>query len=93
MSGPVLTRDEQAVWSRYIHEICGVFLDHSKGYLIEARLADVLRETGSNSFTELLTRVRADLSHALRRKVIDAITTNETSFFRDTAPFELRTFA
>ncbi len=89
MSGPVLSREELTVWSGYIHEICGVFLDHSKGYLIESRLGDLLRETGSGGFAELLSRVRADRTHALRRKVIDAITTNETSFFRDAAPFEL----
>jgi chemotaxis protein methyltransferase CheR len=89
MSEPVLNRDELTGWSRYIHELCGVFLDDSKGYLIEARLSDLLRETGAVGFSELLFKVRSDLSQALSRKVIDAITTNETSFFRDTAPFEL----
>ncbi|MCC7221891.1 MAG: protein-glutamate O-methyltransferase CheR [Candidatus Contendobacter sp.] len=89
MSGPVLTRDELAIWSRYVHEICGVFLDSSKGYLIETRLSDLVRETGASSFTELLSKVRADPGQTLRRKVIDAITTNETSFFRDGSPFEL----
>jgi chemotaxis protein methyltransferase CheR len=84
-----ITRDELTVWSRYIHEICGVFLDGSKGYLLETRLGGLLRETGTNSFAELFYRARADPTHTLRRKIIDAITTNETSFFRDTAPFEL----
>ncbi|MCC6135826.1 MAG: protein-glutamate O-methyltransferase CheR [Candidatus Contendobacter sp.] len=89
MSGPILSRNELTDWSRYIHEICGVFLDDSKGYLIEARLGELLRETCSVGFSELLVKVRSDLSQALRCKVIDAITTNETSFFRDAAPFDL----
>jgi len=89
MSAPLLGPGELTVWSRYVHELCGVYLDDSKGYLIEARLGDLLRETGSRSFTELLAKVRADLTQTLPRKVIDAITTNETSFFRDAAPFEL----
>ena len=89
MSAPLLGPGELTVWSRYVHELCGVYLDDSKGYLIEARLGDLLRETGSHSFTELLAKVRADLTQTLPRKVIDAITTNETSFFRDAAPFEL----
>ena len=84
-----ITRDELTVWSRYIHEICGVFLDDSKGYLIETRLAGLLRETGAGGFAELFYHARADHTNTLRRKIIDAITTNETSFFRDTAPFEL----
>ena len=89
MSAPLLSPGELTVWSRYIHELCGVYLDDSKGYLVEARLGDLVRETGSHSFTELLAKVRADLTQTLPRKVIDAITTNETSFFRDAAPFEL----
>jgi chemotaxis protein methyltransferase CheR len=89
MSNVAITRDELTVWSRYIHEICGVFLDQSKGYLLETRLGTLLRETGAASFSELYYKAKADLTNALRRKIIDAITTNETSFFRDTSPFEL----
>lgn len=84
-----LTRDELTAWSRHIHEICGVHLDASKGYLIETRLAGLLRENGSGSWSELLHKVKTDLSRSLAVKVISAITTNETSFFRDTSPFEL----
>jgi chemotaxis protein methyltransferase CheR len=87
MSG--LTAGELALWSRYIHSICGIQLDGSKGYLIETRLGPLLRETGSNGFAELHNKVKGDFTSALRRKVIDAITTQETSFFRDTSPFDL----
>ena len=84
-----ITRDELSVWSRYVHEICGVFLDESKGYLLETRLGGLMREAGAASFSEFYHRAKTDLTNTLRRKIIDAITTNETSFFRDTAPFEL----
>jgi len=84
-----INRDEMAVWSRYVHEICGVHLDESKGYLVETRLGELMRETKAASFSELYYKITIDSSKALRRKVIDAITTNETSFFRDSAPFEL----
>jgi chemotaxis protein methyltransferase CheR len=84
-----ISRDELSVWSRYVHEISGVFLDESKAYLLETRLGGLVRETGVSSFSELYYRAKADLTQALRRKIIDAITTNETSFFRDNAPFEL----
>ncbi len=88
-NGIAITREELAVWSRYIHEICGIFLDESKGYLLETRLGGLLRETGVQTFSELYYRVKSDLSNGFRRKIIDAITTNETSFFRDTSPFEV----
>lgn len=84
-----LTKDELAAWSRFVMELCGIHLDSSKAYLIETRLSVMMRETAAGNWSELLYKVKSDASGTLRRKVIDAITTNETSFFRDTAPFEL----
>lgn len=84
-----ITREEMPVWSRYIKEICGIDLDESKGYLIETRLGSLLSEVGASNFSELFYKARADTSSRLRLKIIESITTNETSFFRDTSPFEL----
>jgi chemotaxis protein methyltransferase CheR len=89
MSVAPLSRDEMTAWSRLIHEICGIFLDDTKGYLIETRLAGLIRETAAASWSELLFKIRHDVQGTLRTRVINAITTNETSFFRDTAPFDL----
>jgi chemotaxis protein methyltransferase CheR len=83
------TAEEVAAWGGYIKNICGISLDASKGYLIETRLASLIRETGAKGFSELLAKVKSDFSHGFRRKVIDNITTNETSFFRDASPFDL----
>jgi chemotaxis protein methyltransferase CheR len=85
---PPLSRDELALWSRYIYEICGISLDASKGYLIEARLGSLAREQRVGGLAELYARARTN-PNDLRQKIIDAITTNETSFFRDGAPFDL----
>jgi chemotaxis protein methyltransferase CheR len=84
-----LDPSEFSSWSSYIYSVTRISLDPSKGYLVETRLASLMRETGSRSYKELLDKVQADGSGALKRKVIGTITTNETSFFRDTAPFEL----
>ncbi len=89
MTGASISRDELAVWCRYVYEICGVFLDESKSYLLETRLGSLIRETGSGGFSELYYKAKSDLTNVLRRKIVDAITTNETSFFRDTAPFDV----
>lgn len=80
---------ELTLWSRYIHSICGIQLDNSKGYLIETRLRPLLQESGCTNFTDLYNKTKADLTSGFRKKVINAITTGETSFFRDTSPFEL----
>lgn len=84
-----ITPDELALWSRYVQESCGIVLDQSKAYLLETRLSGLIRETGASGFSDLFYKLKADASRTLQNKVVDAITTNETSFFRDTAPFEL----
>ena len=86
---PSITREEVPVWSRYIKELCGIHLDESKGYLFETRLGHLFRDSGAANFSELFAKARADSTSKLRNQIIESITTNETSFFRDTAPFEL----
>jgi chemotaxis protein methyltransferase CheR len=84
-----LDPNEFSLWSTYIYSITRISLDPSKGYLVETRLSQLMRDTGSRTYKELLDKVVADGTGALKRKVIGLITTNETSFFRDTAPFDL----
>jgi chemotaxis protein methyltransferase CheR len=75
--------------AQYVYSLCAIALDESKGYLIEGRLAGLVQETGCGSFSGLLERAKSDSSRALERRIVDAITTNETLFFRDNAPFDL----
>lgn len=84
-----LEGNEFSLWSSYVYAVTRISLAANKGYLVETRLASLLRETGSTSYQQLLDRVVADTSGVLKRKVIGAITTNETSFFRDSTPFDL----
>ena len=72
----------------YIREVSGIALGDEKRYLLERRLGAVLRETGSPSFATLTQRARDDASGQLRWQILDAITTQETSFFRDPKTFE-----
>jgi chemotaxis protein methyltransferase CheR len=85
-----LLAEERQLVAQYIHSICAITLDQSKDYLIESRLSAVMSETGSTSYTQLVSRAKAD--GAVKRKIIDEITTNETLFFRDSAPFDLLRF-
>ena len=76
----------------FVYEQCGIVLDQSKAYLLESRLAPLIAELGCGSFQDLYNRVIQDRTKALTNKLIDAMSTNETSFFRDTKPFDLLKF-
>lgn len=84
-----LQPDEQKSLAQYVYSLCAITLDESKGYLIESRLASLVEETGCGNYSGLLLRAKSDASRSIERRIVDAITTNETLFFRDTAPFDL----
>ena len=87
----LLPEERQSV-AQYIHSICAITLDPSKDYLIESRLSSVIEDLQCLNFTQLLHRARTDSNGAVKRRIIDEITTNETLFFRDTSPFDLLRF-
>lgn len=84
-----VTPEEFQALARYIEAVSGIYLDPSKTYLVETRLHGLMKETGAQSFGELHRRIRSDAGGGLREKLIDAICTRETLFFRDKSPFEL----
>ena len=77
---------------RYLCEVVrresGIVLDESKHYLIEARLTPLARQTGAADLDILCNLMRGVSGRPLREKVVEAMTTNETFFFRDVKPFE-----
>lgn len=81
--------EEARALTQYIYSLCGVSLDETKSYLLENRLAPLLQEYSCATFSEFYMKARADMSRVISRKIVDAVTTGETSFFRDMAPFEL----
>ena len=64
-------------------------LDPSRDYLFETRLSKLLRNQGMNRLEELVLRLRSSRNPALESAVAEAMTINETSFFRDVRPFDL----
>jgi chemotaxis protein methyltransferase CheR len=84
-----LRAEERQTVVEYIHSICSIALDHSKDYLIEGRLSALAEEARCRSFSEFVSRAQSDPGGSWKRRIIDEITTNETLFFRDTAPFDL----
>jgi chemotaxis protein methyltransferase CheR len=65
----------------------GIDMDSAKEYLVESRMTPLVRRLGLASITELVEKLRQN-TPGLERDVVDAMTTNETSFFRDGAPFD-----
>ncbi len=84
-----ISPDELKLVAQYIHDISGIFLDQSKSYLFETRLGSIATEHGCNTYKELYQKAKTEPSKIIERKIIDAISTNETLFFRDKGPFEL----
>jgi chemotaxis protein methyltransferase CheR len=84
-----ITADDLKIISKYILDISGIELDESKAYLIETRLGGLVKEYQCSSYGELCSRAKIDLSKTLENRIIDAISTKETLFFRDTSPFEV----
>ncbi len=64
-------------------------LDPSRDYLFDTRLSKVLRNQGMTHLGQLVSHLRSSRNPTLERAVAEAMTINETSFFRDTRPFEL----
>jgi chemotaxis protein methyltransferase CheR len=64
----------------------GLVIGQDKLYLLETRLAPILKREGLKSLAELAARLRG--GGALERDVVEAMTTNESLFFRDGKPFE-----
>ncbi len=65
-----------------------IVLDNGKEYLVDQRLTPLAREEGFASIQELVGCLRAGAFNGLHLKVVEAMTTNETSFFRDIHPFQ-----
>jgi len=87
---PHLTDMEFRLLRDLIYEQCGIFLAENKAYLIENRLAGLLEQSGSSTFGEFYLKVKnLPQSNQLCTLMVDAITTNETSWFRDQYPYNV----
>ena len=77
----------------YIRELVktrsALMLDAGKEYLVESRLESLARHEGFNSLADMVDRLRSSDPSDLHRKVVEAMTTNETSFFRDARVFNM----
>jgi len=74
--------------SKLVRDHSAIVLDRGKEYLVESRLWPLINSEGLSGIGELVKKLRTPSANKLHEKVVDAMTTNETSFFRDFHPFE-----
>ncbi len=74
---------------KFIESECGIALSEDKQYLVETRLKGLIQDEGISDYMALYLKARDERSHRLRDRIIDAMTTNETLWYRDQAPFQV----
>jgi chemotaxis protein methyltransferase CheR len=73
----------------FLEKACGIVLGENKQYLVSSRLNKLMEQQGIKTLGELVQRIQTQPRGGLREQVVDAMTTNETLWFRDTYPFEV----
>ncbi|TVR66785.1 MAG: protein-glutamate O-methyltransferase CheR [Gemmatimonadales bacterium] len=84
-----LAVDDFAFVQALVRRKAAIVLDPGKEYLVESRLLPLARSEGFASIAGLLDDLRKNPHNGLNRRVVQAMTTNETAFFRDGHPFEI----
>ena len=88
-SPPVTDAKSNAYLRELVLKELGIVLDAGKDYLIESRLGPIARKENLGGLEGLVTALRSGGKPDLKRTVLDAMTTNETTFLRDVTPFEV----
>jgi chemotaxis protein methyltransferase CheR len=84
-----LEREEFHFIRDFVYRAASIVIDEDKHYLVEHRLGPLIEREGMRSFRHLVNELQQPTSGPLRSRVVDAMTTNETSFFRDAKPFDI----
>lgn len=84
-----ITPQEYEAFKSFLQDACGILLGENKQYLVKSRLRRILEENQMITLGDLLQRLKTSSRSSLREVVIDAMTTNETLWFRDNHPFRI----
>ena len=80
--------DNYRFLQEHIYSQVGIVLEEDKHYLFESRLAPIIRRLGLGTIDDLCALLKATCQAEISRQVVEAMTTNETYFFRDPAQYE-----
>lgn len=84
-----ITPAEFREFSSFLEKSCGILLAEHKQYLVQSRLGKIMQQQGCANLSELVARLGRAGGNSLKEQVIDAMTTNETLWFRDIHPYEI----
>lgn len=87
VTASTLTPEDYAAFRTLLQEVSGIVLGDNKQYLVTSRLTRLMQEHGLDTFGVLMRQMKSDSK--LRHRIMDAMTTNETSWFRDSYPFDI----
>lgn len=76
-------------FSSYLEDSCGIVLAENKQYLVQCRLAKVMGENSFSGLEQLVKAMSVPSGKRLTNQIVDAMTTNETLWFRDSHPYEV----
>ncbi len=80
---------EYEAFQKYLQDACGIVLGHGKEYLVTSRLSSLLQSNNIGSVGELLRQLQKPNNKSLQVSIIDAMTTNETFWFRDMPHYQI----
>jgi len=82
------SEEEFHLFREYIKNSCGICIPPEKAYLIETRLSKLMIDAGAENFSEFFKIITTKINYPLHQQIINAITTNETLWFRDESPWK-----
>ncbi|PCH80936.1 MAG: chemotaxis protein CheR [Hyphomicrobiales bacterium] len=83
-----MTPSEYSYLQNFLKQRSGLVLTGDKQYLVESRLMPIVRKSGLTTISQLIDKLKVPMEKALQLDVVEAMTTNESFFFRDKTPFE-----
>lgn len=87
MATEAITIEDYKAFSIFLEDASGIVLGDNKQYLVTSRLTRLMADNDILNFSNLMSRMKSDAK--LRQRIMDAMTTNETSWFRDIYPFDI----
>jgi len=85
----MLSHGDYEAFQKFLEDACGIVLGAGKEYLVSSRLGGLMRDYGITTVGELLSQLSSGRNPRLKTSIIDAMTTNETFWFRDMSHFHL----
>ncbi len=90
MSSQQISAQEYEDFRGFLEDACGIVLGDNKHYLVTSRLSRLMREFEIDGFGTMMRQLKiGGRNSSLREAIVDAMTTNETLWFRDGYPFEI----